>query len=113
LLDGGVLQANLALTSNADGTQNRLAAAWSANDIAAVANGGTVQTDASATLPTPTVLCIGYGTGGANITTSRIAKILYLPRRMSNAELIVLTGGSVATNAGEPIGLLLSLTKSA
>lgn len=85
-IDGGVYQVTNSLTINTDGTQNKIASAFAANDFATTANGGSVTTDVSGTLPTVTTLYTG-GTNGHNIMTGTIAKVSYVPRRKSDSEL--------------------------
>jgi hypothetical protein len=52
ITDGGTEQANLNVGTVADDTDFQVGFAWAANDIAAVLDGGTVQTDGTATIPT-------------------------------------------------------------
>jgi hypothetical protein len=90
--DGGVQQAQLNMSDPAVLTATKIAGAWAANDIASVQDGGTVQTDASATLPTPTTLLLGKSyTGGPTMQSAWIRKVLYIPLRKSDANLQTLT----------------------
>lgn len=59
--DGGSTVAELTLGTYTPYTAFKIAAAFAANDIAAVMNGGTTQTDASATLPTVDRSRYGHG----------------------------------------------------
>jgi hypothetical protein len=92
--DGGATQVNaLAAGSNGNavaGALFRVGLAWSADDVALVKDAGTAGTDATATLPTPTIMYIGNrydGAGGNQIWNGRIHSLIYLPRRMTNADL--------------------------
>jgi hypothetical protein len=73
------------------GNVQKMAAGIAANDVAAVLDGGTVSTDALNTIPTVTTLHIGSRNLNAELCNGIIRKIMYLPRRMSNAELQTLT----------------------
>ncbi len=85
--DGGVEQANINLGAVANDTEFRVGVTWSANDFAATLNGGTVGTDASGTLPNVTTLRPGRGATANSQIGSTLAKMLYTPRRTSNADL--------------------------
>ena len=84
--DGGVEQANINLGTVANNTSFRVGLAWSANDIAACLNGGSVSTDTSATLPTVNTLRIGYSSVGEQCD-GHVASLVQAPRRVSNADL--------------------------
>jgi hypothetical protein len=85
--DGGVMQANVVAGGFTAGTPLKAGFAWAANDIAAVKNGGTVNTDASASLPTVSRLRIGNSESDTQPVHALISQITYVPRRMTNAEL--------------------------
>jgi hypothetical protein len=96
--DGGAVQVNaLVAGSNGNavaGALFKVGLAWSANDVALVKDAGTAGTDASATLPTPTIMYIGNrydGAGGNEMWNGRISSLIYLPRRMTNADLVTRT----------------------
>jgi len=90
VVDGGVSQAEIA--SGEDGTAAyKAAVAYAANDVAFSANGGAAGTDASATLPTVTTLQVGGNHVPSNAPGGVIQKVLVLPRRVSNAELVTRT----------------------
>ncbi len=91
VVDGGAFQ-TLSGTANAitSGVVAKGAGAYAANDFAWSLNAGTVVTDASGTLPTVDRLRIGR-TQSAVSGMIYIRKIMYLPRRMSNAELQTVT----------------------
>lgn len=86
--DGGSVQANPTAGTVALNADAKLALGFAVNDFAAVVNGGAPVTDASGTIPTPTRLAIqGMGEVGRSI----IKTVIYLPRRMTNAELQTVT----------------------
>jgi hypothetical protein len=57
--DGGAAQADIDVGTIAAGTTYKLGISFAVNDIAGCLNGGTVGTDTTATMPTPTQLRIG------------------------------------------------------
>ena len=89
VIDGGVSQA--AITSGSVGVANtwqKAAGAWAANDFATSKDGVAVATDAAGTLPTVTTLGVGrLRSGGTDNLLGKITSLVYLPRRMSNADL--------------------------
>jgi hypothetical protein len=87
---GGAVQANMG-TNVAQSA--KLAYAYAANDFAVVANGGTVETDTSGTVPSSmTYLTIGkFDFGGGLSLGGRIPRIRYYPNRLPNAQLQALT----------------------
>jgi len=87
VVDGGVIQAELASGVSTISTFKQ-GGAWAANDIAHCVNGGAVGADASATLPTVNKINIGSGHSGGNSVSGHIRQFTYLPRRITNAELI-------------------------
>lgn len=70
---------------------SKAAAAYKANDFASTANGASVTTDTSGTVPTVTQLQIGGGAYAAGKFSGWIRRIAYYPRRLTNAELQALT----------------------
>jgi len=80
-LDGGTPVANTAM---------KLATSYKTNDFALSLNGGTVATDTSGSIPVVTQLQIGAET--TTIGTLTLKKVAYYPIRVSNANLIALTG---------------------
>ncbi len=82
-----VAQTTLSSTSIASG---KLAAAYQANDFAAVANGGSLNTDSSLTLPAFTLLQIGKGAGTQHLG-GHLSAVRYYPSRTSNTQLQLLT----------------------
>jgi hypothetical protein len=85
-----VVQANVATGAMVAGTNYKLAGAYKANDFAASRNAGTVGTDTSGTIPTVTQAAIG-ALASVGIGTQHIQRLVYYPRRLSNAELQGLT----------------------
>ena len=83
VIDGGVTVADLALGTLTANQDVRAAIAFSANDIRGCLNGGAIQTDASATLPTVSRLQIGD-----DVTASHwcapIQRLRYYPRHAGN-----------------------------
>jgi len=69
----------------------KLSGAYLVNDFASSRNGGAVSTDTSGTVPTLSRLTLG----NSNLTTSflngHIQRIVYYPRRLTNAELQAIT----------------------
>jgi hypothetical protein len=91
---GGTSQALLPSSIAADIGDNvtfKSAIAYKVNDIAATANGATVSTDTSATIPAVNTLFIGTIDGAANFLNGHIRSIRYYPTRLSNAQLQALT----------------------
>ena len=86
----GTSQANIATGTMVAGTSYQLAGAYKVNDFAASRDSGTVVTDTSGTLPVVSRAEIGC-LAGAGIGSQHIAKLVYYPRRLSNAELQAIT----------------------
>lgn len=91
--DGGATQVNNITPANSFtlSAAFKAAVAFALNDFAVALNAGTVVTDTSATLPTPTRLAIGEDRTNGAIADMWLQQILYLPRRASNAEIQALT----------------------
>lgn len=66
-------------------------AAYKTNDFAAATTGSAVLTDTSGVLPTPNTLLIGAYTTSL-VMSGTIKKIAYYPIRLSNTNLVALTG---------------------
>jgi hypothetical protein len=77
----------------AGGVPSKLGIAFASNDVASSLDGGAVATDTSATIPTSiTTLYLGVGaTGTGTQINGHIKKLMYIPRRVTNAQLISLT----------------------
>jgi hypothetical protein len=70
----------------------KIAYAYRTNDFAGCANGGTVLTDTSGTLPSPDRMSIGsQNVSGSNVFTGYIRTLTYYPSRLSDAQLRALT----------------------
>ena len=67
------------------------AGAYKLNDFAASADGGGALTDTAGTIPTVDRLNIMSDTTGANQANGTVARLLYFPRRLTNAELQALS----------------------
>lgn len=94
VVTGGVMVATVAmgdLASLVPGSGHRIAFAFAADDFAASINGAGPQTDKSGVMP----LGIGRLSIGARITDllwgGHIKRVVYHPRRISNAELQAMT----------------------
>jgi hypothetical protein len=88
--DGGVGQFSQTSTINTTGTANKAAVAVELNNGALAANGTANAADTSMTMPTVHTLHIGSGIG-SNAITGYVRQVMSLPRRMSNADMQVLT----------------------
>ena len=85
-------QASLEMPAMTVGTTFKQAAAYAANDFACSGQGSAVQTDNSGSIPSAlTTFQIGYRSNEVAAFNGYIRKVMYLPRRMSNAELQALT----------------------
>jgi hypothetical protein len=70
----------------------KIAYAYRTNDFAGCANGGTVLTDTSGTLPSPDRIGIGcQNANGGNSLTGYMRAFTYYPSRLTNAQLQALT----------------------
>lgn len=85
IVDGGVAQAQIDTGTIVANTAYKLSGAWNTNLCAAAKDGGTVGTDTSATMPTPTQLRIG--SDGTNYASAWVQKIMYWKQRIINAEV--------------------------
>ena len=77
----------------AAGTLTKNALAYKLNDVAAVRDGGTVLNDTSAGIPIPNIdrATIGYNIIYGNQKQQHIDRILYYPKRLTDAQLQLLT----------------------
>ena len=90
--DDNVIQANLSQTIPAPISSIKSSVAFKLNNTGFVVNGGTIDSDTSCTLPTPTQLTIGYSTSGGNATlNSTIKRLSFWPTRLSNTVLQQIT----------------------
>lgn len=91
IVNSGINQSNITLSpSIVFGQIYKTAHAYKINDIAGVANGGTVQTDTSATIPTVNTLYIGNSSNNYFLN-GHLAYLVYYPQRLPNATLQSLT----------------------
>lgn len=83
IVAGGTTQFNHTGTSPAPGAIRKMAVAFKANDAASVVDGAIIGTSSSVVMPIVTTLRLG---GGSDLF-GHVRKLLYFPRRLSNAEL--------------------------
>jgi hypothetical protein len=88
---GGVDQAFLLTGAVSADTATSMAYAYRTNDFVASRNGGTVVTDTTGTLPSPTALGIGSNAANALFLSGHLRSIAYFNNRLSNAQLQALT----------------------
>lgn len=91
---GGAVQADLVLgTSLARATPYRAALAWKLNDVRGALNGVLSAADTSATMPSGIDrLAVGSAAGsGGTVPNAAHGKVLYFPKRLTDAELQMLT----------------------
>ena len=81
-------QAYLTRSSVSAGVVTKAAFAFKTNDFAMVQDGGAASTDTSGTLPTPNIMGIGSNGASSLYANGHIRQITYLPRRLTNAELV-------------------------
>jgi hypothetical protein len=91
VVSGGVAQAAADATTWTLSATTKAALAYATNDFAIVANGGAATTDSSGTVPTVSNLLLGSQVGGASFLNGYLRRIVYYPRRLSNAELQSIT----------------------
>jgi hypothetical protein len=90
---GNAVQADIISSPIVAGQQYRIAVAWNTNDFAMSMNGATVLTDTVGNIPTG-ITILAFGTGaqsGSMIGSGHIKLLNYLPRRVSNAELVTMS----------------------
>lgn len=88
-LVGGVSQAALNCPLADSSATNKTAGAYAVNDFAAAANGGTIQTDSSGTIPTMTQLNLAGNVSTAGSLSGILQTFIYYPARLSNANLVM------------------------
>jgi hypothetical protein len=88
--DGAVTQANISIAGVVANVTQKLAIAATANDVQACRSGTLGTQDTSVTMPTVTTLYVGSRNGVLQ-PGGYIRKLMYLPRRMSDAELQAIT----------------------
>lgn len=87
VVDGGTTQADLNLGTVADDTEGKIVVGWKKDDIAGCLDGGTVQTDTSATIPSVTDLHIGRDYNDANYLNGGFIRHLTYPRKEDSATI--------------------------
>ncbi len=89
---GGVQQAKIGTTTlTAAGEKFRVAGAFTANDFAVCVNGGTVEADASGSLPTVNQANIGSRPDSTFYWNGTISRIVYWPHRLPDGSLLAIT----------------------
>lgn len=94
VVNGGVSQAALGLSTLANSTTGKIASAYAVNDFGSSKNGGSPVLDSSGTIPTVTILRIGANVSGgvnANFINGWMSNLSYYPTRLPNATLQGLT----------------------
>jgi hypothetical protein len=89
--DGNVTQADLDVGTFAANVAVKIGASYALNDVAGCCNGGSVGTDTSATMPTPTQLRFGFDVSGVSYLNGHIRHIQFQNTALTDAELITLT----------------------
>jgi len=87
--NGGVIQADYTNTGTiTQGTAFKTSFAYKLDSFALARDGGTVATDTVGTIPSVTDFLIGHSGAASNLQLNgHIAKILYYPQRIINAEV--------------------------
>ena len=90
---GGASASNYNYSVVSAGTLTKNALAYKLNDVAGVRDGGTVFNDTSAGIPIPNIdrATIGYNFGYGNQKQQHIDRLLYYPKRLTDAQLQLLT----------------------
>lgn len=95
ITDSGNNQAYMYAGAASAGAMITAAIAAKADDFAACLNGGTVATDTSGTMPSPTALSIGSSAymwgGGTYYLNGHVVRVVYWPARLANTTLQELT----------------------
>jgi hypothetical protein len=89
VLVGGATQAST--NSGAWTATGKFAGAYATNDFASSLNGSAAATDTSGTVPSVTTLTLGRRADGANVLNGYLRRVVFYPRRLSDAELQSLT----------------------
>ena len=94
IVTGGATQHQLALGSVTAGADFTVAASWSAAGAAASLNGAAAATGGALTVPTTPTLRLGHrGSTPTAYVNGTIRRLVYLPRRVTNAEVVQLAAG--------------------
>lgn len=97
IIAGGVTQASLSLGTLTAGAQFSAALSYAANDIRGCLNGGAVQSDTSASLPTVDRAMIGRDASG-EWWNSTISRHRYWSRALTSTELQTITSGGAISD---------------
>ena len=90
-VDGGATQHDVDMPGDvSDGAAHKTAYAYELNNVNSAVDGTAGTTDTSATIPTVTTLSIGSSAASFPFNNV-VRRFMYLPRRMSNGELVTLT----------------------
>jgi hypothetical protein len=99
--DNGVGQAASETTATTSANVPwRAAFTYQLNNWGACLNGGIVGVDTVCTMPTNTILRIGSDFDGSLPFNGYIQNVTFLPRRVTNAEIVRLTGGNTPVGGG-------------
>ena len=90
-VDNNTSQANLSSGAFTQNQQVNLASAFKLNNFALVRDGGSVQTDATGTLPTLTQVELGRSGVGTGLFTGTIKRLAYWGQRLANPTLQSIT----------------------
>jgi hypothetical protein len=90
-VDNNTTQANLSSGTFTQNQQVNLASAFKINDFALVRDGGSVQTDATGTLPTLSQVELGRIAIGIGFFSGTIKRLTYWPTRLANPTLQAIT----------------------
>jgi hypothetical protein len=90
-VDNNTSQANLSSGAFTQNQQVNLTSAFKINDFALVRDGGSVQTDATGTLPTLTQVELGRSGVGTGFFTGTIKRLAYWGQRLANTTLQSIT----------------------
>jgi hypothetical protein len=100
VVNGGVFQFQSTAAGVSAGSTFRSAMTWKANDFAQSCNGAAASTDAAGTLPAVDRFGIGNRGGFTPFASAHIRRIVYLPQRISNANLATLSGSTPTLASG-------------
>jgi len=89
VLVGGATQAST--NSGAWTATGKFAGAYATDDFASSLNGSAAATDTSGTVPSVTTLTLGRRADGANVLNGYLRRVVFYPRRLSDAELVSIT----------------------
>jgi hypothetical protein len=91
VVDGNVTQTTSTLAALTANTAYKAAMGWKLNDMAGSQNGGTIVTDATATIPTVTAMKIGHRLVSSENANGVVRKVKIYSTRRTNAEIVAMT----------------------